>query len=123
MDVKQLNKLREHCTECQICCHKTLNRAVDVLSVQKVQAEHLARYVKELVVMEKLCEYICNLVCNSEKVSGYALKEYNYKCEELANICDKLKLFLDRETFKYIRCDTIMKLCKKQKKSKKTKKK
>ena len=123
MNDKQLYKFRENCTECQLCCHKTLNRAVDVLSVQKEHTEHLAKYIKEIVVMEKLCEYLCNLVCNSEKVSVYALKEYNYKCEELVNICDQLKLILDKETFKYIRCDTITKLCKKQKKSKKTKKK
>ena len=96
-----LVKLREHCTELQIMCHKHPDHG-----------DHLNKYAKLCIVMERLCEYISSSCCNQDKVSKHIICERKEKCIELCAICDKLCDVLPKDVIKYIRCKETSKLSK-----------
>ena len=42
----------------------------------------LCNYVKECLVMDKLCDYLCSC-CNSDNISNNMMKEYKDKCNSM----------------------------------------
>ena len=107
-----LVKLREHCTELQIMCHKNINRILEMMVKHPDHGDHLNKYAKLCIVMEKLCEYISSSCCNQDKVSKHIICERKEKCIDLCAICDKLCEVLPKDVIKYIRCKETSKLSK-----------
>ena len=119
--------IREQCTNIQLCCHKNINRILELMTKNNKDLnimKNLEKYTKLCISMEKLCEYVCSSCCNANEVSNNILKEFNLMCNKMKNICNKLKLKLISKYCKYIRLDEMSKLCiiNFNKKIKKTKK-
>lgn len=120
-DNESLKKFREHIENIHLVCHKTVNRAIDTMTENSDEFELLSKFTKELIIMERLCEYLSSSICNSNKLSKYAYKEYVYKCEELKKINKKMVNTFEKDLYEYLRCDQLLELLK-VKKKKKTKK-
>ena len=123
-DSKKLIKFCEHIEKIHLFCHKTVNRAVNTIAKYPDSFELLTKFTKELIVLEKLCEYLSNLCYNSGKISKYAYKEYTYKCDEINKICkEMINLFhKEKDVCEYLRCFELESLLGVKKRKKKTKK-
>ena len=113
MEGKKLYPLREDCTELQLCCHKNINRVIEMMSHYPKHSKVLGKYAKLCIVLEKLCEYICSCCCNTDNVSNNILSEHKSKCNQMIAVCKKINSFIDRDDGKYIRCNDMIKLCSK----------
>ena len=119
-------KIKRDITNIQKCCHEVLNRVLDLMVKYPKHCGHLNKYAKECLVMERLCDYICNCCCNAPTVSLHIMNECNEKCNGMIDICDNLiKCGLPNKECNYLRCDEMIKLCNKpsSKSSKKSTKK
>ena len=108
---KALYKLRKDCTEIQLCCHKNVNRILELMGKHHEHAAHLEKYAKLCLVLEKLCDYVSNCCCNQDMVSMHCFNELKSKCCGIAKVCSKLSEGLDHETAEYIRCKQMCHLC------------
>ena len=132
MKGKALYSLREDGNELQKMAHININRILELMTQQHDISEKLRMYAQCCIVMEKLCDYVCNCCCNADFVSDFLLKELVLKCGEMKICCSELHSLMLKEKSDYIRCKKMMVLCdkvikhkkslKKPKKSKKTKK-
>ena len=126
MNTNNIYSLRESCEDLQLMCKHNLNRILECMTKHPEECEHLEKYAKKCVIMEKLCEYTACNCCNADSVSMLILKEHQQKSIEMVKICEDLKKVLSKEVCDYIRCDKMINICgppkSKSKKSKKTKK-
>jgi len=122
MDGQELYNFRSNCEELGICCHKNVNRILELMVKYPTISGHLQEYVKNCLNMEKMCTYLCDCCCNCDYVTIHMLNEYDVKCKIMLDICTKLIKQLSKKDSVYIRCDILSKLCRK-KQSKKSKKK
>lgn len=123
MEGKLLYPFRKRCSKIQSCCHKNINRILALMVKLPKHSKHLEQYAKLCLVHEKLCEYLCNCCCNSDKVSKFILLEYKEKCSEMSKLCKNLIGVLSAKDAKYIRCSELNSLCVSSISSKKTNKK
>ena len=112
MEGKDLYSFSMHCTQLQLCCHKNVNRIIELMCEFPKLNNELSKFSKCCLVMEKLCDYMNNCCCNSDKISKHSMSEYKMKCSELVKICYKLNKDLNKKKSDYIRCTIISKLCK-----------
>lgn len=129
---KALYSLREDGNELQNMAHININRILELMTHHQEISEKLRMYAQSCIVMEKLCDYVCNCCCNADFVSDFSLKELAVKCSEMKMCCSELHSSMPKEKSDYIRCKKMMVLCdkvikhektlNKTKKSKKTKK-
>ena len=122
MEGKILHSFRTRCSSIQSCCHKNINRILELMVKHPNNSKHLEKYAKLCLVNEKLCEYLCNCCCNSDKISKYMLLEYKEKCGEMSKLCKKLIGVLSAKDAKYVRCSELHSLCTSSISSKKTNK-
>ena len=129
MKGKSLYSLREDSSSLQTMSHININRILELMTQHHDISEKLRVYAQCCIVMEKLCDYICNSCCNADFVSDFSLKELSLKCKEMKSCCVDLHSIMPKEKSEYIRCEKMLKLCdkvmkhdKKSKKSKKTRK-
>lgn len=119
---KELYSFRSNCEELGICCHKNVNRILELMVKYPDMCVQLQDYVKYCLNMEKMCTYLCDCCCNCDCVTKHMVNEYELKCKRMIELCNKLNKQLSKKDSAYIRCDTMCKFCKK-KTSKKSKKK
>ena len=72
----------------------------------------LGKYLKCLMTMEKLCEYICTCCCEMENLTASIISELKQRCSTLKKCCENLMKHMDSECYKYINCDRMLKFCK-----------
>ena len=110
------------CNELGMTCHNTKNRVIEKMTMcDKDQVKKLAKYLKCLMTIEKLCEYLCTCCCEMESITPSGLSELKNKCKTIMTCCNDLKKSLKSEDYKYINCDKILGFCNKVNKSKKSK--
>lgn len=116
-----LNEMRINCSNLQICCHKNINRILELMVQHSEFSQLLNEYAKKSLVLEKLCDYVCNCCCNNSGVSRHLQSELKQQCKSMSSICNKLIKTLPSNKSKYIRCDVVSKMCllKNNKKSRK----
>jgi hypothetical protein len=101
-------------------CHNTKNRVIDSMcNCNDGHKNMLGKYLKCLMAMEALCNYLCTCCCDLEDISSHSKKEYDHRCKNICNCCDKLKNNLSKKECDYINCDKIKKLCNHKSKTKK----
>ena len=118
-----LNGLRESCEDLQLMCKHNLNRILECMPKNPKACNHLEKYAKKCIIMEKLCDYTACNCCNADGVSMLILKEHKQKCNDMVKVCKDLKKVLSQDVCDYIRCDKMIELCGPNKKSKSKKKK
>ena len=108
-----LRKIREECSKMRDVCHKNLNRVLDTMvdESDKMTCQHLCKFAKCCVVMERLCECIESCCCNIENVSTSLKSEYKSRCKEIKSCCEKLLNCLPKSKSDYLRCKIIKKMC------------
>ena len=110
------------CNELGMTCHNTKNRVIEKMTMcDKDQVKKLAKYLKCLMTIEKLCEYLCTCCCEMESITPSGLSELKNKCKTIMSCCKDLQKSLKPEDFKYINCTKVMEFCNKVNKSKKSK--
>ena len=110
------------CSELGMTCHNTKNRVIEKMcDYDKNISGKLAKYLKCLMTIEKLCEYLCTCCCEMESITPSGLSELKNKCKTIMTCCNDLKKSLKSEDYKYINCDKILGFCNKVNKSKKSK--
>lgn len=112
MEGKKLYAFKKNCKKLQECCHNTVNRILELMTKHPEHCNDLCNYVKECLVMDKLCDYLCSCCCNSDNISNNMMKEYKDKCSSMEKICKKLLKHMPKKECKYIRCEEMVKLCK-----------
>jgi hypothetical protein len=124
MEGAKLYSFKSVCGDLGNVCHNTKNRVIEKMCVcEKKQVEKLAKYLKCLMTIEKLCEYLCTCCCEMENITSSGLSELKNRCKTIHNCCKDLQKSLKPEDFKYINCNTIMKSCDKINNVKKSKSK
>jgi len=108
---KELYRMREQCTEIQLCCHKNVNRILELMGKHHDHAAHLEKYAKLCLVLEKLCDYVSNCCCNQDSVSMHCFHELKSKCGAITRVCEDLLNHLEQDVAEYIRCQHMCDLC------------
>ena len=122
MKGKNLYLLREDANTLQNMAHKNINRILELMTKHHDISQKLRIYAQCCIVMEKLCDYVCNCCCNADFVSDFLLKELVLKCDEMKICCSELYSLMPKEKSEYIRCKKMIVLCDKViKHNKKTK--
>ena len=120
-------KCKSDCNKLKDCCHNTKNRVIEKMpQCDKELCALLGKYLKKLMIMDDLCNYICTCCCEMEEVSDPCLQELNQKCDRIMKCCHNIEKKLSKDVYDYLNCDTVLKhcqLCKKMKKNKKNTKK
>ena len=110
------------CNELGMTCHNTKNRVIEKMcDYDKNISEKLAKYLKCLMTIEKLCEYLCTCCCEMENITPSGLSELKNKCKTIMSCCKDLQKSLKSEDYKYINCTKVIEFCNKVNKSKKSK--
>ena len=110
------------CNELGMTCHNTKNRVIEKMcSYDKNISEKLAKYLKCLMTIEKLCEYLCTCCCEMETITPSGLSELKNKCKTIMTCCKDLEKSLKLDDYKYINCSKMIDFCNKVNKSKKSK--
>lgn len=112
MKGKQLYTLKDMCNSFGLSCHNTKNRVIEKMcECEKKDCQQLADYLQCLMIIEKLCDYICTCCCEDDNVSSHTLQELNMRCDKLVSCCNKLTKQLSKEHIDYIQCEKISGLC------------
>lgn len=117
MEGKILYSIREDCSKLQEMSHININRILELMTQHHKISVKLKNYAKCCMVMEKLCDYICNCCCNADFVSDFSIAELLDKCLKMKNCCLELNNLLSKEKSEYIRCIKMISLCDKIKKT------
>ena len=108
---KELYRMREQCTEIQLCCHKNVNRILELMGKHHEHAAHLEKYAKLCLVLEKLCDYVSNCCCNQDSLSMHCVHELKSKCGGITKVCHNLLNHLESDVADYVRCQHMCDLC------------
>ena len=124
MEGEKLYSFKSICNDLGMTCHNTKNRVIEKMcNYDKNISEKLAKYLKCLMTIEKLCEYLCTCCCEMENITVSGLSEIKLRCKTVIECCKTLKSLLKKEDYDYINCDKIMNICSKVSETKKTKSK
>ena len=126
MQGQKLYSTKSMCQELGHSCHNTKNRVIEKMAMySNEENKALGKYLKCLMTMEKLCEYICTCCCEMENLTSSIISELKQRCRTIVLCCEILKKHLHKDCYNYINCDKIIKFCKMSMKlnTKKSKKK
>ena len=126
MQGQKLYSTKSMCQELGVSCHNTKNRVIEKMTMySNEENKALGKYLKCLMTMEKLCEYICTCCCEMENLTSSIISELKQRCRTIVLCCEILKKHLHKDCYNYINCDKIIKFCKMSMKlyTKKSKKK
>ena len=119
MEGEKLYAFKPMCNELGMTCHNTKNRVIEKMCVcEKKQVIELAKYLKCLMTIEKLCEYLCTCCCEMENITPSGLTELKVRCKTVMSCCKGLKNSLKQSDYEYINCEKILSLCNKVNKDK-----
>lgn len=105
-----LNKCKNICESLGKCSHNTKNRIIEkMVLAEKKQREMLADYLKKIIVIESLCNYICTCCCEAEHLTRNISQELKSKCQEIVKLCNKISSSTDFA--EYINCSKMIQLC------------
>ena len=110
MQGQKLYSTKSMCNEFGSSCHNTKNRVIEKLAHYECSEKRkmLGKYLKCLMTMEKLCEYICTCCCEIENLTSSIISELKQKCSILKKCCENLMKHMDTECYKYINCDRML---------------
>ena len=113
MQGQKLYSTKVICNEFGLSCHNTKNRVIEKMGCydSKELNKMLGKYLKCLMTMEKLCEYICTCCCEMENLTSSIISEIKQRCRTLMGCCEKIKPNMDKNCFEYINCGKMMKFC------------
>ena len=114
MQGQKLYSTKSMCNEFGSTCHNTKNRIIEKLSHYECSEKRkmLGKYLKCLMTMEKLCEYMCTCCCEMENLTASIISELKQRCSTLKKCCENLMKHMDSDCYKYINCDKMLKFCK-----------
>ena len=113
MQGQKLYSTKSICQEFGNSCHNTKNRVIEKMAMySNEENKELGKYLKCLMTMEKLCEYICTCCCEMENLSSSIISELKQRCKTLMVCCEKLMKHLEKECYEYINCGKMLKFCK-----------
>tara|TARA_B100000925_G_C21642952_1_gene318057 strand:+ start:151 stop:546 length:396 start_codon:yes stop_codon:yes gene_type:complete len=114
MQGQKLYSTKSMCQEFGLSCHNTKNRVIEKMAHYECSEKRkmLGKYLKCLMTMEKLCEYICTCCCEMENLTASIISELKQRCSTLKKCCENLMKHMDSECYKYINCDRMLKFCK-----------
>ena len=114
MQGQKLYSTKSMCQEFGSSCHNTKNRVIEKLAHYECSEKRkmLGKYLKCLMTMEKLCEYICTCCCEIENLTSSIISELKQRCSTLKKCCENLMKHMDSDCYKYINCDKMLKFCK-----------
>ena len=114
MQGQKLYSTKSMCNEFGSSCHNTKNRVIEKMAHYECSEKRkmLGKYLKCLMTMEKLCEYICTCCCEMENLTSSIISELKQRCSTLKKCCENLMKHMDTECYKYINCDRMLKFCK-----------
>ena len=79
MKGKQLYDMKSMCNELCSMCHNTKNRVIEKMcECEKDKCVLLGKYMKCLLTMEQLCQYICTCCCEEEAISSNTMAEMKF---------------------------------------------
>lgn len=105
-------KCKSDCNKLKDCCHNTKNRVIEKMSqCDKELCALLGKYLKKLMVMDNLCNYICTCCCEDEKMSSHIKSELMMQCNELINLCNMLHKHLQVKDYNYLNCNKVLTMC------------
>tara|TARA_B100001063_G_C16686932_1_gene514867 strand:+ start:276 stop:704 length:429 start_codon:yes stop_codon:yes gene_type:complete len=114
MKGKQLYDMKSMCNELCSMCHNTKNRVIEKMcECEKDKCVLLGKYMKCLLTMEQLCQYICTCCCEEEAISSNTMAEMKAKCKVLSKLCTDLSKSLTKEQSEYVHCDKMKQHCQK----------
>lgn len=117
-----LHKCKSVCENLGKCCHNTKNRIIEkMIDASASDSKVLASYLKCMMCLEILCNYICTCCCEAEKLSKSILSELRSKCNDIVKICNKICSTMDCD--EYLNCKKMIDLCNSCKSPKRTKSK
>ena len=112
MKGEEVYKFKSFCNDLGMTCHNSKNRVIEKMcEYDKNQCKHLAKYLKCLMTIEKLCEYLCTCCCEMESITPSGISELKNRCKIIMSCCKSLQKSLKNTDFKYINCEKIMKHC------------
>ena len=113
MQGQKLYSTKSMCQEFGNSCHNTKNRVIEKMAMySNEENKALGEYLKCLMTMEKLCEYICTCCCEMENLTSSIISELKQRCKTIDQCCDILKKHLHKDCYNYINCDKMKKFCK-----------
>jgi len=118
MQGQKLLSTKSMCHELGLSCHNTKNRVIEKMGYYESSEKRmmLGKYLKCLMTMEKLCEYICTCCCEMENLTSTIISELKQRCRTIVFCCEILKKHLHKDCYNYINCDKMLKFCKMTKK-------
>tara|TARA_B100001059_G_scaffold83142_1_gene81191 strand:- start:606 stop:1037 length:432 start_codon:yes stop_codon:yes gene_type:complete len=112
MEGEKLYSFKSMCNELGMTCHNTKNRVIEKMCIcDKKQVKELAKYLKCLMTIEKLCEYLCTCCCEMESITPSGLSELRTRCKTIMSCCKGLKKSLSSEEYEYVNCGKIESFC------------
>mgnify|MGYP001239947723 FL=1 len=114
MQGQKLYSTKSMCHEFGLSCHNTKNRVIEKMGYYECSDKRmmLGKYLRCLMTMEKLCEYMCTCCCEMENLTSSIISELKQRCKTLMMCCENLMKHMDSECCKYINCDRMLKFCK-----------
>jgi hypothetical protein len=112
MEGKPLYKCKSLCVELGNTCHNTKNRVIEKLcDCEDSHKKTLASFLKCLMVMECLCNYLNCCCCEHESLSSHSLSELKLKCSKISTCCGNIKKHMSKDVQTYLNCEKIVSLC------------
>ena len=114
MQGQKLYSTKSMCHEFGLSCHNTKNRVIEKMEYYECSEKRkmLGKYLKCLMTMEKLCEYMCTCCCEMENLTSSIISELKQRCSTLKKCCENLMKHMESDCYKYINCDKMLKFCK-----------
>ena len=98
------------CNELGMTCHNTKNRVIEkMIDANKEDSKVLGEYLKQMMVLESLCGYICTCCCEAEKLTKNIQQELRSKCANMVKVCNKICSTMDCD--EYLNCKKMIELC------------
>ena len=113
MHGKKLYTFNNHCNALETACYRNVNRCLAVMCDYPEHSTLLSSFIKQCILLNKLCGYACNCCCNADHVSSHCVAELKMKCKKLKQTCSEIKKVLPKAASKYIRCSSLPRMCSK----------
>jgi len=97
-----------------LSCHNTKNRVIEKMGYYDATDVRmmLGKYLKCLMTLEKLCEYMCTCCCEMENLTASIISELKQRCSTLMRCCENLIKNMSLDCHRYINCEKMLKFCK-----------
>ena len=114
MEGQKLYATKSLCHELGLSCHNTKNRVIEKMGNYESSNVRmmLGKYLKCLMTIEKLCEYMCTCCCEMENLTSSILSELKQRCSTLMRCCENLMKNMSLDCHKYINCEKMLKFSK-----------